>query len=37
FSRPGLPVEYLQVPSASMGRDIKVQFQGGGPHAVYLL
>ena len=20
-----------------MGRDIKVQFQGGGPHAVYLL
>jgi diacylglycerol O-acyltransferase / trehalose O-mycolyltransferase len=37
FSRPGLPVEYLMVPSASMGRDIKVQFQGGGPHAVYLL
>ncbi|HLS00285.1 esterase family protein [Mycolicibacillus parakoreensis] len=37
FSRPGLPVEYLQVPSASMGRDIKVQFQGGGPHGVYLL
>jgi len=37
FSRPGLPVEYLQVPSASMGRDIKVQFQGGGSHAVYLL
>jgi diacylglycerol O-acyltransferase/trehalose O-mycolyltransferase len=37
FSRPGLPVEYLQVPSPSMGRDIKVQFQGGGPHAVYLL
>ena len=23
FSRPGLPVEYLQVPSAGMGRDIK--------------
>jgi len=22
FSRPGLPVEYLMVPSASMGRDI---------------
>jgi diacylglycerol O-acyltransferase/trehalose O-mycolyltransferase len=22
FSRPGLPVEYLQVPSAAMGRDI---------------
>ena len=37
FSRPGLPVEYLQVPSASMGRDIKVQFQRGGSHAVYLL
>lgn len=37
FSRPGLPVEYLQVPSASMGHDIKVQFQGGGAHAVYLL
>nr|AAB20775.1 antigen A 31 kda component [Mycobacterium paratuberculosis, C-286, Peptide Partial, 26 aa] [Mycobacterium avium subsp. paratuberculosis] len=26
FSRPGLPVEYLQVPSAGMGRDIIVQF-----------
>ena len=25
FSRPGLPVEYLQVPSGSMGRDIKIQ------------
>ncbi|MGV0718048.1 alpha/beta hydrolase family protein [Mycolicibacterium sp. XJ662] len=37
FSRPGLPVEYLMVPSPSMGRDIKVQFQPGGPHAVYLL
>ncbi len=37
FSRPGLPVEYLMVPSASMGHDIKVQFQGGGTHAVYLL
>ncbi|MEZ0053206.1 diacylglycerol O-acyltransferase/trehalose O-mycolyltransferase [Mycobacterium sp. MAA66] len=39
FSRPGLPVEYLQVPSAGMGRDIKVQFQSGGPDspAVYLL
>ena len=37
FSRPGLPVEYLMVPSPSMGRDIKVQFQGGGKHAVYLL
>jgi diacylglycerol O-acyltransferase/trehalose O-mycolyltransferase len=38
FSRPGLPVEYLTVPSPSMGRDIKVQFQKGtGSHAVYLL
>jgi diacylglycerol O-acyltransferase/trehalose O-mycolyltransferase len=39
FSRPGLPVEYLQVPSAGMGRSIKVQFQSGGPNspAVYLL
>ncbi|WP_297697529.1 diacylglycerol acyltransferase/mycolyltransferase Ag85C [Mycobacterium sp.] len=37
FSKPGLPVEYLEVPSPSMGRNIKVQFQGGGPHAVYLL
>jgi diacylglycerol O-acyltransferase/trehalose O-mycolyltransferase len=39
FSRPGLPVEYLQVPSPSMGRNIKVQFQSGGANspAVYLL
>lgn len=37
YSRPGLPVEYLDVPSQSMGRDIRVQFQGGGPHALYLL
>jgi diacylglycerol O-acyltransferase/trehalose O-mycolyltransferase len=39
FSRPGLPVEYLQVPSASMGRSIKIQFQSGGNNspAVYLL
>jgi diacylglycerol O-acyltransferase/trehalose O-mycolyltransferase len=37
FSRPGLPIEYLEVPSRAMGRDIKVEFQGGGPHAVYLL
>jgi diacylglycerol O-acyltransferase / trehalose O-mycolyltransferase len=39
FSRPGLPVEYLMVPSAGMGRDIKVQFQNGGAGApgVYLL
>ena len=25
------------VPSPSMGRDIRIQFQGGGPHSVYLL
>ena len=39
FSKPGLPVEYLMVPSASMGRDIKIQFMSGGPNspAVYLL
>src|ERR1700721_1267123 len=39
FSKPGLPVEYLQVPSAAMGRDIKIQFQSGGANspAVYLL
>jgi diacylglycerol O-acyltransferase/trehalose O-mycolyltransferase len=29
--------EVLAVPSPSMGRDIQVQFQGGGTHAVYLL
>lgn len=29
--------EVLSVPSPSMGRDIRVQFQGGGSHAVYLL
>ncbi|MDT5187934.1 MAG: diacylglycerol O-acyltransferase / trehalose O-mycolyltransferase, partial [Mycobacterium sp.] len=37
FSRPGLPVEYLDVFSPSMNRNIRVQFQGGGPHAVYLM
>jgi diacylglycerol O-acyltransferase/trehalose O-mycolyltransferase len=39
FSRPGLPVEYLEVPSAAMGRVIKVQFQSGGANApaLYLL
>src|SRR3954462_4343318 len=37
FSRPGLPVEYLDVFSAAMNRNIRVQFQGGGPHAVYML
>jgi S-formylglutathione hydrolase FrmB len=31
------PIEYLQVPSAAMGRDIPVAFLAGGPHAVYLL
>jgi S-formylglutathione hydrolase FrmB len=30
-------VEYLQVPSAGMGRDIPVAFHAGGPHAVLLL
>ena len=30
-------VEVLDVPSGAMGRNIRVQFQGGGPHAVYLL
>jgi diacylglycerol O-acyltransferase / trehalose O-mycolyltransferase len=37
YSRKGLPVDYLDVPSASMGHDIRVQFQGGGAHSVYLL
>ncbi|MCF6389256.1 esterase family protein [Mycobacterium sp. MBM] len=37
FSRPGLPIEQLDIPSAAMGRNIRVEFQGGGPHAVYLL
>ncbi|MCV7433357.1 esterase family protein [Mycolicibacterium bacteremicum] len=37
FSRPGLPIEQLDIPSASMGRNIRVEFQGGGPQAVYLL
>ncbi|GJF09728.1 hypothetical protein NGTWS0302_17610 [Mycolicibacterium cyprinidarum] len=45
-SRPWIPgaptanaqgVEYLMVPSAAMGREIPVAFQGGGPHAVVLL
>jgi diacylglycerol O-acyltransferase / trehalose O-mycolyltransferase len=33
------PVEQLDVPSPSMGRDIRVEFENGGPgsHAVYLL
>ncbi|ORB65455.1 diacylglycerol acyltransferase/mycolyltransferase Ag85A [Mycobacterium shinjukuense] len=37
WSRPDLPIEYPMVPSPSMGRDIKIEFQGGGRHAVYLL
>lgn len=37
YSRDGLPIEQLDVPSPSMGRNIRVEFQGGGPHAVYLL
>lgn len=37
YSRDGLPIEYLAVPSPSMGRDIRVQFQNGGPHSVVLL
>ena len=36
-SAPAAGVEYLMVPSAAMGRDIPVAFQGGGPHAVFLL
>lgn len=35
-SRAG-DIEYVQVPSAAMGRDIPVAFMAGGPHAVYLL
>ncbi|MCU1701016.1 MAG: diacylglycerol acyltransferase/mycolyltransferase Ag85A [Mycobacterium sp.] len=37
FSRSGLPIEYLEVPSAAMGRNVRIEFQGGGSHAVYLL
>jgi diacylglycerol O-acyltransferase/trehalose O-mycolyltransferase len=48
FSREGLPVEYLDVYSTAMGRNVHVQFQAasgkapaasntGGPKAVYLL
>jgi S-formylglutathione hydrolase FrmB len=36
-ARAQAPVEYLMVPSAAMGRDIPVAFQGGGAHAVILL
>ena len=31
------PVEQLDVPSPSMGRNIHVAFYNGGPHSVYLL
>jgi len=37
FSRAGLPVEYLDVYSTAMGRNVRVQYQGSGPKAVYLL
>ena len=37
FSREGLPIEILYVPSPAMNRNIRVEFQGGGPHSVYLL
>jgi len=37
FSRAGLPIEIFYVPSPAMNRNIRVEFQGGGPHAVYLL
>jgi diacylglycerol O-acyltransferase / trehalose O-mycolyltransferase len=33
FSRDGLPVEYLDVYSTAMGRDVRVQFQPGGAAA----
>src|ERR1700694_4574159 len=33
FSSPGLPIEYLDVPSHSMGRNIKVEFLSGGSGA----
>ncbi|GAB3018112.1 diacylglycerol acyltransferase/mycolyltransferase Ag85B [Mycobacterium bourgelatii] len=37
WSRQGTPIEYLAVPSPSMHRQVKVEFQPGGSHAVYLL
>jgi diacylglycerol O-acyltransferase/trehalose O-mycolyltransferase len=39
FSSPGLPIEYLEVPSQGMGRDVKVEFLSGGTNAraLYLL
>lgn len=37
WSRQGQPIEYLLVPSPSMNRQIKVEYQAGGSRAVYLL
>ena len=39
FSSPNAPIEYLDVASPSMGRNIRVEFESGGTgaHAVYLL
>jgi len=39
YSSPGLPIEYLDVPSQGMGRNVKVEFLSGGPTApaLYLL
>jgi len=39
FSNPNLPVEQLEVPSAGMGRNVRVEFLSGGPDspALYLL
>ena len=39
FSSPGLPIEYLDVPSTAMNRDVRVEFMSGAPntHALYLL
>lgn len=36
-ARAASTLETLMVPSGAMGREIPVSFQGGGPHAVYLL
>ena len=39
FSSASAPVEQLDVPSAAMGRTIRVEFESGGPgsHSVYRL
>jgi diacylglycerol O-acyltransferase/trehalose O-mycolyltransferase len=39
FSSPSLPIEYLDVPSTAMDRNVRVEFMSGGPQtrAVYLL